>query len=382
MVTVPRIALLVDTSTTWGSWIVQGVVRYAEQHGPWLFALEPHGKNEPFRLGDVGRVNGVIARVNNLKLADQIVRSRLPAVNVSWLRHGRSVIPQCTADGVKAAELAARFYLDRGYLNFAYFGPGGRTPEAEGGLTEFDRLVRAAGGSFAVRRAGSGRSWRHQCDGLAAWLSGLPRPLAVFTFDAVHGWLVTEACLLAGLNVPADVAVLAGDHDELMVSISTPRLSTIDPAPRRVGYEAAAILDRLIRGGRPPRDAVLVPPAGILERNSTDASTVEDEAVGAAIRFIRKHACGPLRVHDVIAHVPVSRRTLEVAFQNLLGRSPAAEIRRVRLEHARRLVAHGDLPLGEVAQRCGFGHIESLTRAFRRAYGQTPAVYRRHALER
>ncbi len=69
-----------------------------------------------------------------------------------------------------------------------------------------------------------------------------------------------------------------------------------------------------------------------------------------------------------------------MAFRALLGRSPAAEIRRIRLEHARRLVAHGDLPLAEVARRCGFGHVESLTRAFRRAYRQTPAAYRQDAL--
>ncbi len=380
MVTLPRIALLIDTSTSWGAWIVQGVVRYAERNGPWLFALAPHGKNEPFVLADAGRVNGVIARVNNRKLADQIARSRVPAVNVSWLRHGTGTIPQCTADGTLAAELAARYFLDRGYRHFAYFGPGGRSPEAEGGVAEFGRRVQTAGGTFAARRARPGQSWRNQCDGLAGWLADRPRPLAVLTFDAVHGWLVTEACLLAGLNVPSEVAVLAGDHDELMVSIATPRLSTIDPAPRRVGYEAAAILDRLLHGGRPPATPVLVPPAGILERRSTDASAVEDEAVAAAIRYIRERACGTLRVHDVAEHVRVARRTLEVAFRTLLGRSPAEEIRRVRLEHARRLVSHGDMPLSEVAVRCGFGQLESLTRAFRRAYGQTPAAYRRYAL--
>jgi LacI family transcriptional regulator len=126
---------------------------------------------------------------------------------------------------------------------------------------------------------------------------------------------------------------------------------------------------------------VLVPPAGILERRSTDALAVEDEMLAAAVRYIREHACGPLRVHDVIAQVPVARRTLEVAFRRLLGRSPADEIRRVRLEHARRLVAHGDLPLREIAQRCGFGHVESFTRAFRQAYRRTPAAYRRDALQ-
>src|SRR5262245_22128412 len=95
---VPRVALLIDTSTSWGSWIIQGVSRYAEQHGPWLFALQPHGKNEPFQLPEAGRVDGVIARVNHRALADQIVRRRLPAVDVSWFRYGGGAIPRCTVD--------------------------------------------------------------------------------------------------------------------------------------------------------------------------------------------------------------------------------------------------------------------------------------------
>src|SRR5262245_57773505 len=103
MLALPRVALLIDTSTFWGAGIVQGVVRYAEKRGPWLFDLEPHGKNELLRLAETGRVNGVIARVNNTSLAEQIVRSGLPAVNVSWLRYGGAAIPQCTADGAGAA---------------------------------------------------------------------------------------------------------------------------------------------------------------------------------------------------------------------------------------------------------------------------------------
>jgi LacI family transcriptional regulator len=381
MVTFPRIALLIDTSTSWGAWIVQGVVRYAERHGQWLFALAPHGKNEVLRLAEAGPVNGVIARVTNRGLADQIARSRLPAVNVSWLRYGVQSIPQCTADGLQAAGMAARFFLDRGYRHFAYYGPGGRPREAEDCPAEFGRLVATAGATFAARRAKPGQSWWRRCHELAGWLAARPRPLAVFTFDAVHGWLVTEACLLAGLRVPEEVAVLAGDHDELMASIAAPRLSTIDPAPRRVGYEAAELLHRLLLGERRPTAPVLVPPAGVVERRSTDSLAVEDETVAAAVRHIREHACEALRVGDVAAHVSVARRTLEVAFRGLLGRSPAAEIRRVRLEHARRLVAHGDLPLAEIARRCGFGHVESFTRAFRRAFGQPPAAYRRDALQ-
>src|SRR5262249_45364425 len=158
MVAVPRIALLIDTSTSWGSWIVQGVVRYAEQRGPWLFALEPRGKNESFRRPEAGRVDGVIAQVNNPGLAEHLVRSRLPGVNVTWFHYGGGAIAQCAVDEERTADLAARYFLERGYCPFAYYGPGGRPPEARVSPAAFGRRVRAAGGSFAARRAEPGRS--------------------------------------------------------------------------------------------------------------------------------------------------------------------------------------------------------------------------------
>jgi LacI family transcriptional regulator len=360
---------------------VQGVVRYADKNGPWLFRLGPHGKNESLWLPKAGQVDGVIARVNNPELAEQIIRSRLPTVNVSWFNYGDGEIAQCTADGEKAAELAARYFLQRGYRHFAYYGPGGRPTDAEGYPSAFGHWVEADGGSFAIYREEPGPSWSWQCDRLAEWIAARPRPLAVFTFDSTHGWQVTEACRLAGLRVPEEVAILAGDYDELMVSISTPPMSTLDPSPRRVGYEAAALLDQLMKGGQRPRKSVRVPPAGILERRSTDALAIEDQSLAAAIRFLRANAYGPLRIEDVLAQTTMSRRSFEMAFQRLVGRSPAGEIRRLRLEHARRLLACSGLPLNEIAKRCGFGHAESLSRAFRRAYSQTPAAYRHEALE-
>jgi LacI family transcriptional regulator len=374
MVAVPHVALLVDTATSWGTWIAQGAVRYADRHGPWAVRVEPRGMYEPFHLPVGVSLDGVIARVNNRLLASQIVAARLPAVDVSWYPFSEGRIPRCTADEDEAARVVFRYFRDLGFRHYAFFGSADHPSHADRTGEAFVAEVLAAGGKVATyppRGAGAGEA------ALDRWLADLPRPVAVYAFDAVHARRVTGACARAGLRVPQDVAVLAGDHDELSVSISHPRLTALDPDPQRIGYEAATLLDRLMRGGPAPAGPILIPPAGVVTRESTDTLAVEDPVLAAAISYIRSHAHHPIQVTDVLHHVPMSRRALELCFRSTLGRSPAAEIRRVRLERARRLLAERGLPLSEVAVQSGFDSVEVLTRTFRRTYQQTPAAYRR-----
>jgi len=99
----------------------------------------------------------------------------------------------------------------------------------------------------------------------------------------------------------------------------------------------------------------------------------------AAIRFIRAHAVGGIRVSDVLREVPVSRRSLELQFQKYLARSPAEEIRRIRLEKARDLLVRSRMSIAEVAEASGFLNATRLGVAFRKRFGSTPLVYRKQS---
>src|SRR5262249_6532654 len=136
--------------------------------------------------------------------------------------------------------------------------------------------------------------WARLRQALASWLVGLNKPAAVLTFDSLYGREVTEACVHAGLRVPVDVSVLAGEHDELFSSISVPRVSTIDLRPWRIGYGAAGLRDRLRAGEKPP-EPILVPPAGVLESQSTDVLAIKDPLLREALHYIRTHAAEPIQ---------------------------------------------------------------------------------------
>jgi LacI family transcriptional regulator len=176
--------------------------------------------------------------------------------------------------------------------------------------------------------------------------------------------------------VPDEIAVMGIDNDELIVRLTTPPLSSIDINAERVGFEAAKLLDSLMRGQPAPKEPVLVPPMGLVTRQSTDVLAIEDEDVAAAVKFIREHRARPINVKDVLEQVPVSRRSLYRKFRDATGRSLAEEIRLAHIQQAKRLLSTTDWPVSRVADASGFSGATRFGIVFRRATGLTPTQYR------
>jgi LacI family transcriptional regulator len=192
------------------------------------------------------------------------------------------------------------------------------------------------------------------------------------------GPVTLEACRRAGVVVPDEVAVIGVDDDEPLCEVAFPGLSSVWPDHERVGYEAAAMLDRMMKGAAPPAEPMYVPPRGVVTRRSSDVLAVEDRDVAIAIRVIREHACdaGGLTTDDVAEEVSVSRSVLQRRFKQAVGRTLHAEMLRVRLARARELLAETDLPIAVVADKAGFRHQEYLGAVFRQRVGTTPAQFR------
>jgi LacI family transcriptional regulator len=146
--------------------------------------------------------------------------------------------------------------------------------------------------------------------------------------------------------------------------------------PVRTGYEAAALLDRLMAGERLTQRELLIDPLAVVTRGSTDVLAIEDADVASVLRYIREHAREPLQVADLLAQVPLSRRQLEARFRKWIGHTPRQEIERVRLAHVQRLLLETDLPLSAIATRCGFQHVEYMCVVFKRSTGLSPGHFR------
>lgn len=380
---VRRVAILVDTSTTWGRDVIAGVHRYSREHGGWQLFVEPRGVDQRRWLPTSWKGDGVIARVGFGDLAKRLKQLKLPVVNVSGITLPRVSFPRVVSDQVAAANLAAEHLLARGFRNFAYFSLLGLEYVAEHQQAYLDALRQ--GGHrcevFGVQPAlGAEPDWNLDMKRVGKWLKSLPKPLAVFTWNSSSARELIYACMQSGLSVPEEVAVLSGSDDDLFCEVTPVPISAVKLGCEQIGYRAAAELD-LMMGGRQemlPAD-VLIPPQGVVERRSTDSLAVDDAAMVKALRFIREHPARVMNVDDVARQSGLCRRALEQRFQQLLGRSPASEIRRVRIDHAIHLLRCTNISVAAVAERSGFSSAEYMASVFRSQLSVAPLHFRKQA---
>ena len=103
-----------------------------------------------------------------------------------------------------------------------------------------------------------------------------------------------------------------------------------------------------------------------------DSGTVAARALAALARQTGNAQAVSLAAHEA----GISREHFSRVFAHAYGESPAAWLRRRRIDQAAAMLADPDLPITEIARRCGFATVSHFTQAFRLARGVTPGVYR------
>lgn len=373
-----RVSLVMERQVGYRERVLRGVWRYTTAAGPWVI------RGMDLRIEAVPAIrefdpHGIIAGFWSPDAAREVVALGRPTVDVfDWL-------PELRAARVGIADravgrMAAAHLLERGLRSFAFVGGGARFAEERN--AGFCEVLGAEGYACAAFTDVYSDIWVHgswitRSDHLRRFLAPLPKPLGVLAANDHLGAATLETCRAAGIRVPEQVAVIGVDNDEFMCNLATPPLSSVAVDAERVGYEAAALLDKLMEGEPRPKKPILIPPVGVVARPSTDLLALGDEDVAAALRLIRARALRQLSVADVLREVPMRRRTFERRFKQAVGHGAAEEIRRVRVAQARHLLAETDLPMPQVATRSGFSNAQRFSRVFHQATGVTPTQYRR-----
>src|SRR6185436_9731689 len=121
MAEAPRVALLIETASSYGRGLLRGIARYARLHGPWSFFIEPGGQDEmPPPVRDWG-VDGVITLFRTRRQARRILATRLPVVDLDFTLPDLVPWGVCN-DEAGVARAAAEHLLSRGLRHFAFVG--------------------------------------------------------------------------------------------------------------------------------------------------------------------------------------------------------------------------------------------------------------------
>jgi LacI family transcriptional regulator len=377
---IPRVLLLVETAGVLGRGIIEGIGRYAVENGPWSIQYEYRALDTmpPQKLKD-WKGDGIITRTFNAKQAKLLQCSKLPRVELLGLpKYG--IAKEVRSDLAEEGQMAVDHFWDHGLRNFAYFSCGDVWWIREC-YEHFARILKERGCSCDLYRipicGQNMRTWDERyVPNLIEWLRGLPRPIGIMTPGDIFAVHLLDICREIKIAVPEEIAILGRGNDPVICETVRPTLSSLELDVRRIGYEAARVLDRKMAGKRVP-DAVFIPPTHVAVRQSTDLMIIEDADVVQAMQFIRDYACAGIDVLRVADEVGLSRRVLERRFFQYLGRTPKAEIMRIRMDRAKMLLAQTDKSRESIAQKTGFDSPEYFSKAFHKLVGMKPQAYRK-----
>ena len=359
-----EVAIVVESATSFSRGVLRGVSQWTAQQAGWLITVDDRVPGAPIPgwltgwSGD-GVISGLPERALPktcrgdgrlvVYVRDRLTTERLPGIY---------------PDDEAAVRLAVTHLVDRGLRHI------GVCPVTPGTALRCDAAVRfaAAAGctvdAYAAEPLRGGRpkpGGKHSDSTLVRWLASLPRPVGVIAVDDVQVLKVLKACRDQGLEVPDDVAVVAVTDDDALGELATPAVTSVTHDRARLGREAARVLENSMISGRPASAVVLVPPAGIAVRRSSNVLA----------------GCCELSAGQVATRLGVSRKLLDRKFQQTLGHTIHDELQRTKLTEAKRLLAETDHKLLVVSVRAGFTHAAQLCNVFKSAVGMSPMEYRR-----
>ena len=374
-----HVALLVETATTYGRSILEGVAKYQRTHARWSTYMDERelGVSPPSWL--LQRPwDGIICRTTTPEVAAKVRRRKIATVDLNDI-HDDLGLPRIKSDMVAIGRMAAAHLYERGFRSFAYCGFSNESWSAErcsGFRNHLAELGFDCSEYGSVWRGKAAPKWDLDQKQIAKWLTKLPKPVGLMACNDVRAQHVLNACSNSDIYVPEQLAVIGVDNDELLCNFCIPPLSSVQPNPQRIGFEAAELLDQLM-SGKPPKEKVrLIEPMEVVVRQSTDALGIDDDLVVEAIVLIRDFACFGITVQEVVKRLAVSRSSLERRFRQSLGHSPQQEIRSTQLRRIKELLRDTNFPLAEIARLTGFEHTEYMTVVFKRLTGIPPSVFR------
>ena len=378
-----KILLLTDFSSGYSRSLLENVVRYAREVGPWAFYRMPLYFRELY--GDEGVVewakkwgaDAIIAQFSDIDLS-VLNQLNIPII-VQNYKERSSGISNLTGDYFGTGVIAANFFLHKGYKSFAYYGLTDTVWGRERG-EGFKKIVSNKGYEvyeFNNRKRVPSEKWSFDVEQVSRWLLSLPKPIALFACDDYYALQITEVCKMYDISIPEEIAVLGVDNDKLLCNISDPQLSSIELDIENGGYEAGKLLHQFIEKKIIAPVDIIIKPVRIVPRASTERFAVSDRHIEQLLQYIDNNYQNPLSVDELTQIIPFSRRVLEKKFKRETETSVYQYLLDLRIEKFADLLITTDLPLIEAATRSGFTDYKNISRIFTKAKEMTPLQYRK-----
>ena len=354
----------------------EGIARFAREHD-WNLMIQDRLGHHPLAWNGDGIIATIRSDPITFSCISRLMKRGVPVVDLTMSRPDVDV-PRVTSDHEGIGRLAARHFLERNFHNAVWFSTGWGAVHA----MRFNGLSEGLGTAAAkwVLTDSLPKSRQNDWTSFTKWLRGAfaaaPKPVAALAYDEADGARLLNAALELDIAVPEELAILTIGGNRTICENQTVPLSSIDQNLERGGYEAAALLDRLMSGARTKKQPVLIPPLGIAERRSTEVTAVSDHNVRKAMELISKNLAHPIGSPQISNAIGLRRTALDALFRKHLNHSVGEEIRRQRFARAKLLLETTKMPVAEIAAETGFCSPSHLANFFRGASGVQPRAWR------
>jgi len=325
--------------------------------------------------------DGIIATLRSdpvsFRSISALMRRGIPLVDLTISRPDIKV-PRVTSDHMEIGRLAARHFIEHHFQHVAWFSTSwGYVHQLRyRGLQEI--LPKKPSKWIVVNELPIRRQndWSSFINWFRSRFSESDKPLAVLAYDETDAARLLYAAKELRINVPEELAILSIGNNPLICENQSVPLSSIGQNLERGGYEAAALLDRLMSRSRPSTPTILIPPAGVVTRRSTNVIAVSDEIVRLGLSFICNNLEKSIGSPQIADALGCRRVELDRRFRANLGHSVGEEIRRRRFAQVKLMLETTRDSISTIAKATGYCTPSHLTNAFKAYFGLTPKAWR------
>lgn len=377
-----RILILIDYSSEFSRSILRGLIQYSNDHGPWLFYRLPtyyktlYGKEGIVEWAKKWEADAILAQWDhegtnllstlNIPIVLQNYRSRSPYFS------------NLTGDYEGTGTMAAKFFINRRFRNFAFYGNKGviwSKERAEG----FRREVERVGGNYYYFESEDlgGKEWSQTYADLDDWLLNLPKPVALFACDDDFALRLSQICKINNIRIPEEISLLGVDNDELICNLSDPPISSIVTDVDKGGYEAGRLIDRMLKKEIDEPYDIIIKPTRFELRKSTEKYDIENVYISEVVNYIEDNFRSDIDINSLTQLVPLSRRNLEVKFKEAMRTTIYQFILSCRVDYFANLLLTTDRTLYDMALESGFNDCKNISRIFKKHKGYTPVEFKK-----
>lgn len=377
-----KILLLSDFSSGFSRSLLEGIINFAKECNDWTFYRMPsyyrdlHGDDGVVKWAKRWGANAIIAQFTEINIT-ALKKLRIPIIVQNYkIRHPQ--LSNITGDYIRTGEIAAEFFLQKGYKHFAFYGYNNTVWMRERRNGFVSKLKESGYNTFLYADDDKTETlWDFNYNMLKDWLDQLPKPVALFACDDAHALQITELCKMVGIDIPNEIGVLGVDNDELLCNISDPKLSSIELDVANGGYQAGMLLQDFFEKKIIPPVNIVIKPIQVVTRESTEKFIVSNKYIKKVIDLIHEKYDEDISVIDIVNSVPFSRRVLEKLFKKETGTTIYKYLLFVRVENFSKLLVETEIPLVDAAFECGLYDYNNVSRVFLKSKKMTPYQFRK-----